>query len=62
MEGYLNKNVDSFCSRELLIQHNISVEDPLMVDMSEELDKKFCSIDINTSLFIPPTNNGDVFG
>jgi hypothetical protein len=26
MEGYLNRNEDSFYSRELLVQHNISVE------------------------------------
>jgi hypothetical protein len=40
MEGYLSRNVDSFYSRQLLIQHNISVEDPLIVDMSENLKKK----------------------
>jgi hypothetical protein len=31
--------------RELLVQHNINVEDPLMVDMSEDLDKKCCLMD-----------------
>jgi hypothetical protein len=27
--------------------------------LSEDLDKKFCSLDIYNSLFIPPTTNGD---
>jgi hypothetical protein len=32
MEGYFSRNANSFYSRELLVQHNISA---LMVDMSE---------------------------
>jgi hypothetical protein len=43
IKKYLNRNANSFYSRELLVQHNISIEDPLMVDMSEDLDKKSCS-------------------
>jgi hypothetical protein len=39
MEKYLNRNVDSFYSRKLLVQHNISVKDRLIVDMSEDLNK-----------------------
>jgi hypothetical protein len=27
--------------------------------MLEDLDKKSCSLDIDNSLFIPPTTNGD---
>jgi hypothetical protein len=42
----------------LLVQHNISIEDPLMVDMSEDLDKKSCSWDDN-SLFISLIINRD---
>jgi hypothetical protein len=59
MEGYLTKNKDSFYSRELLLQHNISVEDPLTIDLSDDLEKKSFSLDIDNSLFIPPTTSGD---
>jgi hypothetical protein len=30
-----------------------------MVDMSEDLDKKSGSLDIDNSLFVPPTTNRD---
>jgi hypothetical protein len=43
----------------LLAQRNINVEDPLMVGMLEDLDKKSGLLDIDNSLFIPPTTNGD---
>jgi hypothetical protein len=35
------------------------VKDPLTVDLSEELEKKSFSLDINNSLFIPLTTSGD---
>jgi hypothetical protein len=48
-----------FYSRQLLLQHNIGVEDPLTIDLSENLEKKSFSLDIDNSLFIPPTTSGD---
>jgi hypothetical protein len=59
MESYLIRNNNSFYSKQLLLQHNISVEDPLTVDLSQDLEKKSFSLDIDNSLFIPPTTSGD---
>jgi hypothetical protein len=59
MEGYLNKNVDSFYSRQLLTQYNINVKDPLTIDLSEDLNKKSFSLDIDNSLFIPTISGDD---
>jgi hypothetical protein len=33
------------------------VEDPLIIDVSEDLDKKSCSIDIDNTLIMTPTNH-----
>jgi hypothetical protein len=51
MEGYLNVNL--FYSRQLLLQHNISVKDPLTIDLSEDLKKKSFLLDIDNFLFMP---------
>jgi hypothetical protein len=50
MEGYLNRN------RQFLLQHDISVEDPLTIDLSEYLEKRSFSLDIDNFL---PTTSGD---
>jgi hypothetical protein len=40
IKGYLNRNKNSFYSRQLLAQYNINVEDPLIIGLSEDLEKK----------------------
>jgi hypothetical protein len=35
------------------------VEDPLTIDLSEDLEKKSFLLYIDNSLFIPPTTSGD---
>jgi hypothetical protein len=47
MESSFTRNKNSFYSSQLLLQHNISVEDPLTVDLSQDLEKRFFSLDID---------------
>jgi hypothetical protein len=35
------------------------VKNPLTIDLSQDLKKKSFSLDIDNSLFIPPTTSGD---
>jgi hypothetical protein len=52
LEGYLSRNINLFYSRQLLTQYNISVENPLTIDLSEDLEKRPFSLDIDLQFYI----------